>query len=101
MNSSLCPITTLVRELAIRAADEEAGLDYNQRDPEQHYISIQRELDLCRDLRTVDLPATVIKDFYETAHASHLVCEGFTLTNRLVFNCYGTSSLYHAILPIL
>lgn len=82
MNSSLRPITTLVRELAIHASDEEAGLDYNQQNPGQHGEAAQRELELCRELGTVDLPGTVVKDFYATSHAKHLVCEGFKLTTR-------------------
>lgn len=84
MNSSRRPITTLVRELAIRACDEEAGLDFEQSDPNEHYRSLERELDLCGELKTIDLPSTLIKDFYQTRHAKHLVCEGFKLTNRYV-----------------
>lgn len=86
MNSSLRPITTLVRELAIRAAEEEAGYDYNVENPIQHAEALERELKLCADLKTIDLPPTVVKDFYETYHAKHLVCEGFKLTSRFVLD---------------
>lgn len=84
MNSSLRPMTTLVRELAIRAADEEAGFDYNHLNPGQNAESLERELELCEKLGTADLPATVVKDFYATHHAQHLICEGFKLTSRYV-----------------
>lgn len=70
-------MTTLVRNLA-----EEYYLDNEKKPIRAEMERFEKELELCAKLKRIDIPATTMKDFVETAYSKKLICEGFTLTNK-------------------
>lgn len=77
MSPSKRPVQSLVRNLA-----EQFFLDNEKRPSKVEMEKFEDELDLCRKLKCVDLPATTMKAVEETSQTKKLVCEGYTLTNR-------------------
>lgn len=82
MRGSKRPAVTAVRKLVSNSLhDVDCDNDYGQVDFEREELLFKKELELCSKLKTVDLPATTMKDFRITPFMKKLVCEGFTLTN--------------------